>query len=65
MLKHSKKNESGETGKVAATEWGGSSGLYIEPFLDAHSPYIKNSDSENQPADSWTKVLCVIFAVRI
>lgn len=47
------------------TEWDGSSELYIEPFLDAHSPYIKNSDSENQPADSWTKVLCLIFAVHI
>lgn len=47
------------------TEWDCSSELYIEPFLDAHSPYIKNSDSENQPADSWTKVLCLIFAVHI
>lgn len=26
--------------------------LYIEPFLDAHTPYINHSDSEKQPADS-------------
>lgn len=50
---------------MAETEWDGSSELYIEGFLDTHIPYIKNSDSENQPADSWTEVLCVIFAVHI
>jgi len=26
--------------------------LYIEPFLDAHSPYINYSDSEKQLAGS-------------